>query len=184
MTDVDPLVDKATRLFTFLAKAQRLKERPIRDVEKYQRDGMVYWFNDLPDHSAINWVEDAMELETPLLTIDRLEKSEPPEVPSSIKAWVDGEGLTPEKRPSLHSQISDGTLYDEDGDRIVDRFVSIDERPEISDDYDRWILLWDEWAEHERANEPVRKAYKAMHRAHVTSSQTLRNMNLSWRLAF
>lgn len=33
MNDVDPLVDKAVRLFNFLAKAQRLKERPIRDVE-------------------------------------------------------------------------------------------------------------------------------------------------------
>ena len=178
MNDVDPLVDKAVRLFTFLAKAQRLKERPVRDVEKYKRDGMVYWFNDLPAHSAVQWEQDASDPGEPVLTIDRLEKTEPPEAPDLIKDWVDGEGLTPEKRPALRTHIVDGTFYDEDADRIVNKMVPIDERHDVADEYDHWISRWDAWAEQERANAPVRKAYKAMHRAHVTSSQNAEEFEL------
>lgn len=178
MNDVDPLVDKAVRLFNFLAKAQRLKERPIRDVEKYKRDGMVYWLNELPAHSAVQWVQDASDLGEPVLTIDRLEKADPPEVPNLIKDWVDGEGLTPEKRPTLRTQIVDGTVYDEDADRIVNKMVSLDERHDVADEYVQWISRWDAWAEQERANAPVRKAYKAMHRAHVTSSQNAEEFEL------
>jgi len=178
VNDVDPLVDKAVRLFNFLAKSQRLKERPIRDVEKYQRDGMVYWFNELPAHSAVQWVQDASDLGEPILTIDRLEKADPPEVPSLIKDWVAGDGLTPEKRPTLRAQIVDGTIYDEVADRIVNKMVSLDERHDVADEYDQWISRWDSWAEQEQANAPVRKAYKAMHRAHVTSSQNAEEFEL------
>src|SRR5699024_3432192 len=139
---------------------------------------MVYWFNELPAHSAVQWVQDASDLWEPILTIDRLEKAAPPEVPSLIKDWVAGDGLTPEKRPTLRAQIVDGTIYDEVADRIVNKMVSLDERHDVADEYDQWISRWDSWAEQEQANAPVRKAYKAMHRAHVTSSQNAEEFEL------
>lgn len=41
------LVDRATRLFTFLAKAQQLKQSPVRDFFQYRTQGSVTWFVDL-----------------------------------------------------------------------------------------------------------------------------------------
>lgn len=167
----DPLVDKATRLFTFLAKSQRLKERPVRDVEKYKRDGMVRWMSELPEHPAIRWSDAGTSLDEPLIVIDRLERIEPPAVPASIRRWVDGDEFQSELRPRLHAQITDSPRWDDDNKVYVEDTVLLDDRPEVMQRFDRWIAEWDEWAVEETTARPVREAYKAAYGAHVTSTQ-------------
>src|SRR3546814_15437378 len=87
--DIDPLLRKAINLFTFLGKSQQLLVRPVRNVTGFDK---VMWFGDLSDHEAI-WSAHrvaAMELDAPLLTVDRVAKLDPPAVPSPLTEWVDG----------------------------------------------------------------------------------------------
>ena len=70
----DPLVDKAVRLFTFLSRAQLLKERAVRDVDQYKRSGgSVLWFKDFPDHPAVRWSADAEDADAAVLSVERLD---------------------------------------------------------------------------------------------------------------
>lgn len=178
MTDRDPLVDKATRLFTFLAKAQRLKERPVRDVDKYKREGVVRWFSDLPDNPAIRWSDADATIDQPLLVIDRLDKIDPPEMPPSIGTWVSGGGLRCDDRPQLRPYIVTGRRWDEDEEAMVDEREVIEEHPEVQQAFDRWIALWDMWAEDEKAAIPVREVYREVFGAHVESSQNAEEREL------
>nr|WP_257910478.1 hypothetical protein [Janibacter limosus] len=128
----DPLVDKATRLFTFLAKAQRLKERPVRDVEQYKRGaGLVRWFSDLPAHAAVRWSDADGADDQPLLVIDRLDPVDPPEMPTGIGTRVDGGGLRCDEQPGLRAYLVTGRRWDEETDAMVDVRVTIEEHPEV-----------------------------------------------------
>lgn len=178
MQEHDPLVDKATRLFTFLAKAQRLKERPVRDVEKYKRAGMVRWFSDLPDNPAIRWTDSDTANDQPLLVIDRLDKIDPPEMPTSIGTWVSGGGLRCDDRPKLRPYIVTGQRWDEETDSMVDEQVTIEDRPDVQKAFDRWIAQWDTWAAEEKAAIPVREVYREVFGAHVEASQNAEESEL------
>ncbi|KRE38259.1 hypothetical protein ASG73_04685 [Janibacter sp. Soil728] len=178
-TQVDPLVDKATRLFTFLAKAQRLKERPVRDVEQYKRGvGMVRWFSDLPQHEAVRWSAPDAADDGPLLVIDRLDKIDPPPMPTDIGTWVSGGGLRCDERPSLRPYLVTGQRWDEESEAMVEDRVTIEERPDVRARFDRWMSTWDAWATDEKAAIPVRETYKEIFGAHVESSQNAEESEL------
>ena len=52
---VDPLVDRAVRLFSFLGQAQQQRNPSVPDLEAYRRgDGAVHWLHELPDHPAVH----------------------------------------------------------------------------------------------------------------------------------
>lgn len=178
MEEHDPLVDKATRLFTFLAKAQRLKERPVRDVEQYKRGGLVRWFSDLPEHEAVRWSDSEAPSDEPLLVIDRLNKVDPPPMPTTIGQWVSGGGLRCDERPKLRSHIVTGRRWDEDAEAMVDEQVTLEERPDVQDGFDRWMSEWDVWAAEEKAAIPVRDTYREIFGAHVESSQNAEESEL------
>lgn len=181
MEEPDPLVDKATRLFTFLAKAQRLKERPVRDVEQYKRGtgpGMVRWFTDLPVHEAVRWSDSDTTGDQPLLVIDRLDKLDPPSMPTDIGTWVSGGGLRCDERPSLRSYLVTGQRWDAETEAMVDERITIEEHPDIQTKFDRWMSVWDVWAADEKAAIPVRETYKEIFGAHVESSQNAEESEL------
>ncbi|MGW3547011.1 AAA domain-containing protein [Janibacter hoylei] len=169
---VDPLVDKATRLFTFLAKAQRLKEKPVRDVEQYKRGGgLVRWFSDLPEHEAVRWSDSDGDPGQPLLVIDRLDKLDPPEMPTSIRTWVIGGGERCDERPSLRAHLGTGQRWDDETDSMVEVRDRLEDHPEVQRKFDHWIAAWDSWAESEMAAIPVRDSYREIFGAHVEASQ-------------
>ena len=144
---VNPLVDKATRLFTFLAKAQRLKEKPVRDVEQYKRGGgLVRWFSDLPEHEAVRWSDSDGDPGQPLLVIDRLDKLDPPEMPTSIRTWVIGGGERCDERPSLRAHLGTGQRWDDETDSMVEVRDRLEDHPEVQRKFDHWIAAWDSWA--------------------------------------
>lgn len=45
-------IEKAVRLFKFLAEAQKLGTKVVRDIEQYEANGAVQLFADLPAHDA------------------------------------------------------------------------------------------------------------------------------------
>lgn len=176
---VDPLVDKATRLFTFLAKAQRLKEKPVRDVEQYKRGvGLVRWFHDLPEHEAVRWSDSDNDPEQPLLVIDRLDKVDPPEMPTSIGTWVTGGGDRCDRRPSLRTHLVTGQRWDDESDSMVEVRDLLEDHPEVQRTFDRWISVWDQWAAEEKAAIPVRESYREIFGAHVEASQNAEESEL------
>lgn len=167
MEEKDLLVAKATRLFTFLAKSQRLKERPVRDVENYKRAGMLRWFSELPVHPAVRWDGPEADADAPVLTIDRVGKAEPPELPAGIAKWVSGSIVECDSRPVLRVHDSQVDLPAE----VRDQELSPEQIDEIQPRFEQWIASWDEWAAEEKRAAPVRETYKDLYSAHVTASQ-------------
>jgi hypothetical protein len=54
------VVDRAVRLFRFLARSQQLKSNPPRTTDSYDS---VLWFDQLPDHQAIRSAHRAGEVD-------------------------------------------------------------------------------------------------------------------------
>ena len=103
MSDSPHYVDKAVRLFTFLAKAQLLRQAPVSDIDAYRRDGAVRWLGDLPDAHAVRWGTEPGQAwdQGPLLSIDRLIPADPPRIPTTLDGWITGDALNPTQRPVL-----------------------------------------------------------------------------------
>ena len=79
------LSDRAARLFQFLAQAQAMRSRPVRDVDDYKRSaagGQVHWVTKAPEHAAVKSAyRDVEPSDSFLLSVDRLIRQPPPEVP-------------------------------------------------------------------------------------------------------
>lgn len=169
MTDVDPgedvaardpLVDRAVRLFEFLARAQQLKTSSPRTVDTYQREGSVLWLGDLPDHPAVLAAHRGgdPEPDDALLTIERVARPDPPAPDELLTGWLNGPLDNPERPPELRERIS---VVDEEagGDAARAHHVSVDERPAVREHYDRWLEQWQTWADQDLIDRPVRALY-------------------------
>ncbi|WP_432560411.1 AAA domain-containing protein [Granulicoccus sp. GXG6511] len=166
MPNEDPLAEKAVRLFTFLTKAQQLRQRAVRDVSDYTTAGSVHWLGDLPDHSAIRWGVDSNWDEFPLLSIDRLIAPEPPGVPRSLAPWLSNDGTQPKSRPELIDPTP------EEGPDGPER------PPEIQLAFDAWIPSWDAWAAKRLETDPVRRAYGDLFKVYVQATQKTEELEL------
>lgn len=136
MTSKHALVDNSVKLFTYLARLQELKEKRVADIESYKDDGKVIWFNSLPQHDAVN-VIDEVTGEDPFLTVSRIDAAEPLTPPAEVQEVLDGPWDDPTHRPVIPSQAS----------------------AELKDQASMWLETWDTWAETEQRNRPVRKLY-------------------------
>lgn len=175
----DPLVDKAVRLFTFLSRAQLLKQRPVRDVEQYARSGgSLHWFKDLPEHPAVRWHEDLEEADQPLLTIDRVDRVEPPEMPAALREWVQGDVSQATSSPTLRPSLVIGHHWDEEKQELVDDLELVEDRPDVREAFERWIDRWRPWSEEEIRNRPVRERYKSLFGSHVEATQKSEELEL------
>ena len=170
MSDSNHLVDKAVRLFTFLAKAQQLRQSPVRDFEAYRREGGVQWFADLPDHPAIRWGGNVGEdgEQQPLLSVDRLVSEECPEVPESLWLWLKGDATDWKNRPELRQRrdLPDGNA------------THLDDHPDVAATYGAWAEDWDRWAERMLRDEPVRAVYTDLFKIYVQSTQKSEELEL------
>ncbi|GAA3870188.1 AAA domain-containing protein [Tessaracoccus defluvii] len=169
MSDSPHYVDKAVRLFTFLAKAQLLRQAPVSDIDAYRRDGAVHWLGDLPDAHAVRWgVEPGQAWDQgPLLSVDRLIPSDPPRIPTSLDGWITGDALNPTQRPVLAEwrPAPDGPQRSED-------------HPEVAEAFDAWSAKWDAWAEVTLREQPVRDAYAELFKLYVQTTQKSEELEL------
>lgn len=168
MSHAAVLTDKAVRLFTFLAKAQQLRQRPVRDVEQYSREGIVRWFADLPEHEAVRWGGDRDWDEHPFLSVDRLVAAEPPEVPDALRYWLRGDATRPDGDPRLREELASPDAPP----------VPIEERPHIQAAFDGWRSGWDVWAQEMLRDEPVRSAYADLFKIYVQATQKTEELEL------
>lgn len=168
MSHAAVLTDKAVRLFTFLAKAQQLRQRPVRDVEQYAREGVVRWFADLPEHDAVRWGGDGDWDEHPFLSVDRLAAPEQPPVPDQLRFWLRGDAARPDGDPRLREELASP---DGPPERLEDR-------PDVRAAHDRWRPRWDAWAQEMIRDEPVRTAYADLFKVYVQATQKTEELEL------
>lgn len=174
----NPLVERARGLFEFLRHAQELKTaaHQATDLAAYQRDGLVLWLSDIPRHPAVVVPRySGTPSEEPLLTIDRVPQSAPPEPGTELDRWLSEPRDDPAQPPSLRESI------------IVPGDASPDARPatrELADNphlngpYEKWLREWREWAEQELRDRPVRALYNALFSASLKLSDSPEEVEL------
>ncbi|MCS7482052.1 AAA domain-containing protein [Umezawaea endophytica] len=151
-------VDRAVRLFEFLARSQQLKSNSPRTTDSYDS---VLWFGQLPDHPSVQAAhrEEAPEPGGPLLVVDRVSHQEPPEPEADLRPWLAGEWDDPSAPPRLRESIG------EEGQR-----TALDDAPEVRDAHAEWEARWSAWAERERSDRPARNVYNDLFSAYVTAT--------------
>lgn len=161
--EIDPLVDRARRLFRFLGESQRLRTKPVHTVEKYDS---VRWTSEIPHHPAISLAgrDNTPDENDQVLSVARLPHRAPPEPPPDLAEWLDTPGDTPERVPQLHKSIpnSSSPRQERDSERTEPARLHLDDHPRISRAYDEWIAQWHSWAERELSERPVRELYNEL----------------------
>ncbi|WP_222106065.1 AAA domain-containing protein [Catellatospora sichuanensis] len=185
---VDPMVDRAVRLFTFLGAAAGLKNTPIRSVDSYQSS---LWLGTLPVHHGVRVAHrngDPMP-EAPLLTLDRVPRPAPPSVPAELAPWLNGPIDDAQRPPALRDTVTvpaDSPTVPEDftapGEPDPDDepeaepgtlrsvHLQLNELPDVRADLDAWLTRWQDWADTERRDEHVREFYRKLFTMHVAAS--------------
>lgn len=163
-------VDRARRLFQFLARVQELKSRPVRSVDGYREAGGPLWLSSLPDHDAIELPEtsDAAD-EGLVLRVQRVHPQDAPELPSALRDWVIGRSEDPDAVLELRSRVHRGTTWDESSQREIAVYEELANHPEVRQAFDRWHQHWSQWAERERRERPVRAVYERLFRFHAAT---------------
>ena len=152
----EALIERARNLFEFLAQAQRLRTKPVLDVESYARDGEVLWLTELPLHPAVEF-----DIEAYRLTVARIPPREHPDPPERLERWILGELDDPTSALSLRDEImpdSDSGLPPSQPIRRLE--LSSTDRQLL----DGWMSDWQRWAEAERTDRPVRDLYRRLFR--------------------
>ncbi|MHA6507823.1 AAA domain-containing protein [Tessaracoccus sp. Y1736] len=170
MSDSPHYVDKAVRLFTFLAKAQQLRQAPVSDIDAYRRDGAVHWLGDLPVAEAVRWGTDTGQAwdEGPLISIDRLIPTDPPRIPTALSGWITGDALDATQRPQLAEwcPAPNGSPQ------------RAEDHPEVATAFEEWAAAWDGWAEVTLRERPVRDAYAELFKLYVQTTQKSEELEL------
>ncbi|MBP2335030.1 very-short-patch-repair endonuclease [Saccharothrix coeruleofusca] len=151
-------VDRAIRLFQFLARSQQLKSNSPRTTDSYDS---VLWFGRLPEHPAIRSAHraEAPEAGDALLVVERVPHQEPPEPAEELRPWLDGAWDDPDDAPRLRESIGEG-----------ERRTALDDAPEIREAHAEWEARWTRWAERERADRPAREVYNDLFSTYVTAT--------------
>lgn len=168
--DTDPLLRKAINLFTFLGRTQQLLVRPVRYVSGFDK---VMWFGELPDHDAV-WSAHrvaALEVDTPLLTVDRVGKLDPPAVPTQLTEWVEGKVDDVTAEPTIRAEIYLEDVSDPGDEEDTDRHrILLENEPEIAEAFESWLADWRLWAERERRDAVARNVYKELFAIQLAST--------------
>lgn len=169
-TDDDNRLDRAIRLFEFLARVQQIKSKTPRTIEAYERDGDVIWLHALPNHPAINTMAQGEDPDPtdPMLTIERVPRLAPPSPPEAIAVWLTARVDDPQSEPTLaHERVVEGPAEDEWSSSL--ETVRLEDQPDVAHAYDRWLPSWRAWAASELASIPVREVYGRLFSIHITS---------------
>jgi len=156
MSDVkDDLRDRAVRLFEFLGQAQRLREKPVYSVDKYQE---VVWWSSLPDHATVRRADHDSPAEpgSAFLTIGRMPRSTPPEPDPLLLPWLEPDRTDPFKSPILANTAGNQAQDPEQPPSVA----SDEDLGPLVEPFRDWLQDWEEWAEEERSNHAVREVYK------------------------
>ncbi|HYJ70640.1 MAG TPA: AAA domain-containing protein [Nocardioidaceae bacterium] len=159
--------ERARHLLQFLRELQEVRSRPVRNLDKYPA---VLWLRDLPatdPHVSTAWASDLEASEGIWLSLERVERKPAPSIPEVLEPWVPHADIQDSSldRPRL---LPETTLRHEvitaDGDTAEElRTALLDDHPYASEEFDRWVPTWLEWAEHDRRANAVRVPYQTLY---------------------
>ncbi len=166
------LLKKAIDLFTFLGSAQQLLAKPMRTIDQYEK---VLWLGGLPSHPAIDSAHRtaAPDADSPILTIQRVPRLDPPPPPEALRKWLEQGIDDPAHEPSLREAIyveeprAEGSSDEDDAD--VHR-LELADAPDVVDLFNSWVAGWRLWAEREQRDRAVRDIYKELFGVHLAST--------------
>ena len=159
--------DKASRLFKFLSEVQKLREKPIREISTFEKNGSVFKLAsfrnivlDGAEELALNGSvcfpsEPHSEDEDSnwVLTIHRPSESvEWPEIPVTLDGMVTTSVQNPAKRPEI---IKSNIPSDEN------------EAQNALTDFENWIRDWQQWAH----NKKIESLYEQLFELEVNVNQ-------------
>lgn len=172
-------VDRAVRLFRFLARSQQLKSNSPRTTDSYDS---VLWLDQLPEHEAIRSAHRTGDVEpgSALLTVDRVPHQEPPEPTADLRPWLEGDWDDPATPPRLRERIVEPRAGDapEDATEVEGRQVDLADVPELRDVHAKWAAEWATWAEQEQSDRPARAVYNDLFSVHVTVAGHIEELEL------
>ncbi|MEV6373580.1 AAA domain-containing protein [Micromonospora musae] len=154
-------LDRAVRLFEFLARAQQSTVSAPRNYDGYQ----LAWSRDLPRHAAVHFAHWDVEPEPgdEIGHIDRLDRIHPPEPGQELARWLIGGIGDPDVTPELEAEIPDPHAefsdLEPDNDAPEPVLLRLSDHPHVEGLYRKWLAGWTSWAERERVEKPVREAY-------------------------
>ncbi|MFI0467727.1 AAA domain-containing protein [Saccharopolyspora sp. 5N102] len=168
----DPTIDRASRLFQFLARAQQLKSCPVLTVEAQAEAEHLIWLDSLPDHPAVRSAHRSKSpaADEPFLTVDRIAKIDAPAPGPELDRWLDGPPEDPDRLPGLLDEIP--------AEPSSCGQINLADRPETRDQYREWSRVWQAWAESERRDRPVRELYARVFAAYVAATSNTETMEL------
>lgn len=185
------LLRKAINLFTFLGHTQKLLVKPIRTVDKFEK---VLWFGNLPDHSAIHSAHRiaCLDVEAPLLAVERVPKLDPPKLPEQLQPWIDGSiddaNSEPLLRPAIYIDEPEIAQSDADEPDLKIRRTELADVPDVTSAFEGWLIGWRAWAEREQRDAAVRDIYKELFALYLSSTDHSEEFELvlgvgclSWR---
>ncbi|HEY9473423.1 MAG TPA: hypothetical protein VIS06_06155, partial [Mycobacteriales bacterium] len=140
MKSPDQAVDRAARLYRFLAETQKLWTPTVADLGRYHR---VLWLGTLPTDATVTNAAYGAAEDDSWLVMDRVEHTPAPVPPEGLARWLalddleDWRGAPP-------------PLLDEDttGPAWVHRR------------YDMWCADWTSWADEQRSRAAAVAAYR------------------------
>ncbi len=158
-----------------LARVQELRAgAKVLDVATYAEQGAVVWFAELPEHPAVHDLRQAESDSDELLRVRRVPSVDPPEPDDELLPWITGDWRSADGRLSLSSSIQEST-----GDRdIPTRTRYLEDHPDITPAFDRWLQSWKRWAEQDRYDQPARRLYRTAWDAHRRATGDAEEMEL------
>lgn len=138
-TDAD-LVDRAARLFRFLARVQALGVHQVQHTDDL---GLVQWLGDLPDDTDL-WL-DSIGADTPLLRLRKVVRTPPVEPPAIVRDWL----LPPRwNDPSAEPALRPGLTSDDSA---------------ISASFAEWLPTWRAWSAAAVREESAQRVYRTVY---------------------
>jgi very-short-patch-repair endonuclease len=157
-------LDRARNLFEFLREAQRLRAKPVRSVQDYQR---VIWLADLPDHDAVVSAHRLTERlsDELIFWVDRVPREEPPAPSDALAPWLSGSIHDPDQPPELRAEVPAEKvphLKPRPSDYGPEPVVRQEEHPAVAREFQVWLDRWTVWAEVERERRVIREIYGSL----------------------
>lgn len=174
----DPLLDRAVRLFTFLAQSQQLRTPRVHDLASYAAEGAVHWLSDLPEHPAVMVGPVDGDL---VVDVKRLPRTAPPTPGEEWQAWLDGPIDDPARQPGLRASRPTDDLFADDHDPDVDdepEPLLLTDHPEVVEQHHAYLQHWRDWAEQDLRDAPVRTAYADLFATYINATSRLEDLEL------
>lgn len=162
--ETDIIRDRSVRLFTFLKELSELQTKTTRRVDQYEK---VLWLKDIPHEPQCRcaaWFSEPEKDQETWLRIEKPGLSDPPELPDSLKPWLDPAQVNNSslEMPELRQRIAVAPPDHRENAEASEtpQFTELSDHPEIEPLWERYVENhWWPWAEKDKRLQPIQKVY-------------------------